>query len=273
MKGGEFQLRKVYGLESGTNEADLYIYDDIVNGSGIPEAIRKLSVNTINVHISSYGGSVCEGIAIYSALKESDAKVITYCDGMACSIASVIFMAGAQRFINKLGYVMIHNAWIHAAGDAKEMQKNAAMLEKINKAAIQAYVAATGMDKEKIEQMMDAETWLDSDEAVSFGFATAIINTDEQEDPSQSARKAVYKMIHQALGTDADNDPQTQNEATVGTFKITKQGKGLLIVPADETGDGSQNGETKDPDNANSNKEKDEEAEQKLSAFFNAFLK
>lgn len=261
---------RVYGLQNENQEANLYIYDDVVSGSGIPEAIRKLNVAAINVHISSYGGDVCEGIAIYTALKDSKAKVTTYCDGMACSIASVIFMAGEQRRISKLGYVMIHNAWNYAAGDAKEMQKNADMLNKVNQAAVKAYMDATGQDEDNIKQMMDAETWMDSDEAVSLGFATDVIDTEEDENPSQSARKAVYRMIRQALESEEDNNADALDEAIVGAFKVTKQGNGLLIVPEDETG--AQSTEPPGTGEEDKKTKEDEEAEQRLSAFFNAFL-
>ncbi len=52
------------------------------------------------LYINSYGGEVAEGLAIYNNLKRHKAKIKTYCDGFACSVASVIFMAGDERVMS-----------------------------------------------------------------------------------------------------------------------------------------------------------------------------
>ena len=93
----------------GTEDADLYIFGDIDawgscgdkenpdrNASEIVSALRDLKTKNLTVHINSYGGDVKEGLAIYNTIKNSGLNVTTICDGFACSIASVIFMAGAD---------------------------------------------------------------------------------------------------------------------------------------------------------------------------------
>ena len=103
-------IKKYYSLvvKEKEKEADIHIYGDIVSWEwfdsdvssytlakeieGLPEDIEK-----INVFINSYGGEVAEGLAIYNNLRRHKAKVKTYCDGFACSIASVVFMAGDER--------------------------------------------------------------------------------------------------------------------------------------------------------------------------------
>ena len=57
---------------------------------------RGLDVDTIHVHINSYGGEVAKGLPS-NMLRQHKAKIITYCDGFACSIASVVFMAGDEK--------------------------------------------------------------------------------------------------------------------------------------------------------------------------------
>ena len=76
------------------------------------------SIEQINVYIIPYGGEVAEGLAIYNALKRHKAKVTTYVDGFACSIASVIFAVGDERIMSDTSLLMIHNAWTWA----REMQ-------------------------------------------------------------------------------------------------------------------------------------------------------
>ncbi len=66
-------------------------------------------VDTIKVLINSPGGSVMGGLSIFTALVASEKKVITQIDGIAASIAAVIFMAGQERYMMEYGLFMIHN--------------------------------------------------------------------------------------------------------------------------------------------------------------------
>ena len=117
-------MKRYYSLyqDKEKNVADIYIYGDItswpwtesdVSSYILSKQLSELddSVKDINVYISSYGGEVAEGLAIYNALKRHSAKVTTYADGFACSIASVIFAAGDERVMSDTSLLMIHNAW------------------------------------------------------------------------------------------------------------------------------------------------------------------
>lgn len=253
------EIKKIFALDTDetANESTLYIYDDIYSGSGIAEAIRKCGSSKINVRINSYGGEVGEGLAIYNALKESKAEIVTYCDSMACSIASVIFMAGSKRIISKYGYLMIHNAWSGLCGNANELRKAADDLEKFTNASVDAYSSATGISKEEIQAMLDNETVLDSDEAIEKGFATEKASDDENEDTnaSQSARKVILSKIKQQENT----ENKEVNEAKVGRFKVTKSGDGLNIVPIKE-------------DESNDDSDLDDDADEMAAQRMNAFL-
>ncbi len=253
--------RKIFALDTDekANESTLYIYDDIYSGSGIPEAIRKCESSKINVRINSYGGEVAEGLAIYNALKESNAVVVTYCDSMACSIASVIFMAGEKRVISEYGYLLIHNAWSWQEGNANDMRKAADDLEKFTKASVKAYSSATGISEDEIQDMLDNETVLDSDEALEKGFATEKASDEENQEQtaSQSARKAILQKIKQQ-----DSDDNKSDEAVIGNFKITKTADGLSITVV----------ETKDPDEGAANTTIDEKAVEKMTSFLNIVL-
>ena len=100
-------------------------------------------VEEINVFINSYGGEVAEGLAIYNALRRHKAKVKTYCDGFACSAASVVFMAGDERIMSNASLLMIHNAWMQTAGDPNQLRKDADDLEKITPSSKPTWIALT----------------------------------------------------------------------------------------------------------------------------------
>lgn len=193
-------------VQETEDTADLYIFGDIckwaweedgeANGMTIVKKLRALNVNTINVHINSYGGDVSEGLAIYNVLRESSAKIVTVCDGFACSAASVVFMAGDKRIMRPASLLMIHNAWTYAMGNAAELRKSADDLDTITQASVEAYKQVATISEKEIKALMDAETWILPDDAVAYGFATDIDDEgDDEDEPMQSA----FGLISQRL--------------------------------------------------------------------------
>lgn len=196
-------MPKYYALESSGNEADLYIFGDITtwpwdekdrDAYGIVKELQGLEADKLNVHINSYGGDVSEGLAIYNVLKNSQIKITTYCDGFACSAASVIFMAGDERIMNSASLLMIHNAWSRVSGDANEFRKKAEDLDKITQASINAYMSKVKITEDELKEKMDKESWLTAEEALTDGFATQIMEEND-DGVSQSAFAAIREKL------------------------------------------------------------------------------
>jgi hypothetical protein len=59
-------------------------------------------------------------------------------------------------------------------GEAKEMKKTAALLDKISGEIADIYVKKTNLPLDKVKEMMDEETWLNADEALELGFIDSI---------------------------------------------------------------------------------------------------
>lgn len=179
MKERFYQLTNV-----SEDSATLYIYGDITSIKwfendvcvyDLAKEIGDLGGKALTVRINSYGGEVAEGLAIYNLLKSYAGEVTTVCDGFACSAASVVFMAGTKRIMPRSSLLMIHNAWTWASGDADDLRKAADDLEKITQPSVEIYTSVSNLDADEIKAMMDAETWIDADEALDYGFATEII--------------------------------------------------------------------------------------------------
>lgn len=178
MKERFYQLTNV-----SEDSATLYIYGDITSIKwfendvcvyDLAKEIGDLGGKALTVRINSYGGEVAEGLAIYNLLKSYAGEVTTICDGFACSAASVVFMAGTKRIMPRSSLLMIHNAWTRASGDADDLRKAADDLEKITQPSVDIYTSVSNLDADEIKAMMDAETWIDADEALGYGFATEI---------------------------------------------------------------------------------------------------
>lgn len=186
-------------------KAEIYIYGDItswewnqsdVSSYTLTKALAELSpdIAEIEVYINSYGGEVAEGLAIYNALKRHKAKVTTYVDGFAASIASVIFMAGDERIMSNASMLFVHNAWTYASGNANDLRKQADDLEEITQASINAYMENVDISEEELKQLLDDETWLSADRCIDLGFATSMI-VDKANRTSQSVKKQMFKKL------------------------------------------------------------------------------
>lgn len=211
---------------AGTEDADLYIFGDIDswgsrgnkenpdrNASEIVSALRDLKTKNLTVHINSYGGDVKEGLAIYNTIKNSGLNVTTICDGFACSIASVIFMAGKKRIMNDASLLMIHNPWTIAVGNAEEMRKQADDLDIIAQASVEAYKASSCLLDDEIHQLMDKETWILPEQAVEYGFATEI-NKKSDDGLQQSAiRQIIEKLTAKPAANEQRDAAEKQREA------------------------------------------------------------
>jgi len=167
------------------------------DGSGtttkrISAALRSIGDNDITINLNSGGGSFFEGVAIYNILREHPKKVTVKVMGLAASAASVIAMAADELQIARTGFLMIHNAWVVAMGNAKDLKAAAAQLEPFDNAMADLYASRSGIDRKKIEKMMDAETWIGGAEAVEMNLADALLPSDEsKEDKAQSALRRV----------------------------------------------------------------------------------
>ncbi len=199
---------RYYMLETDEDNksAELYIFGDITSwpwyegdesSYGLVKKLQNLDVENITVHINSYGGEVAEGLAIYNTLKDSKMKVTTVCDGFACSAASVVFMSGDERIIKEASLLMIHNAWTYAKGDSNALKKQAADLEKITQASVNAYKSKATISEEKIKELMNDESWITADEAVEYGLATRTEAEEKDEKANQSAFQIVRNRMLQ----------------------------------------------------------------------------
>lgn len=198
--------KRFYQITQTEKTADINIYGNItvypweefgeVSAYSIKQEIDNLDVEQINVYINSYGGVVSEALAIYSALKRNKAKVHTYCDGFACSAATIVFAAGDERTVGSIALLMIHNCMSYLGyANSEEMRKAAEDNDKINQSSIEAYKKITNLSEDEIKEMMDAETWLTAEECLKYGFATDIAQDDDDTQTKQSAFSSIREAI------------------------------------------------------------------------------
>lgn len=134
----------------------------------------------ITVWINSPGGDVFAAAQIYNMLMDYPYDVTVKIDGLAASAASVIAMAGTTVEMSPVAMMMIHNPATIAIGDSEEMKKAVKMLDEVKESIMNAYEIKTGLARDKISKLMDAESWFNAKKAVELGFADKILFSDGQ---------------------------------------------------------------------------------------------
>jgi ATP-dependent protease ClpP protease subunit len=187
-------------------EADVVIFGDItswpweesdVSSYNLRQEIAGLDVDTIHVHINSYGGECAEGLAITNALLQHPAKVITYVDGFACSAASIILMAGERRVAAKCSNVLVHPASSGMWGNASDLRREADNLDAITQQSVNAYLSRISKSREELLALMEEERFLTPEEALEWGFVTEVQDLFGSDQPTQSVRELVHTQLHQ----------------------------------------------------------------------------
>lgn len=146
------------------------------------QAELKQHTGDVTVWINSPGGDVFAAAQIYTMLRNHPGKVTVKIHGIAASAASVVAMAGDTTLISPVGMLMIHNPSTMAAGEKKDMEQAIAVLDEVKESILNAYVAKTGLSRNRLAKMMDAETWLSAGEAQRLGFVDGVLfATDDPE--------------------------------------------------------------------------------------------
>lgn len=217
---------RFHNLADGSGNATpvLDIFDEIGGyGTWADEFIAALDNITepeLRVRLFSPGGYIDEGIQIYNALRRHNSRIVVEIDSLAASIASVIAMAGDEIRMSENAFMMIHDPWGGAVGDAADMRKVADTLDQFKEAIVLTYAKRTGMERAKIEDMMAEETWMIAADAVELGFADSV----DAIEPAQSPAAASFAgRICNAFR----HIPETMRDA----FASTQPNTGLMLSP------------------------------------------
>jgi len=184
--------------------------DDEVSASQIYDQLSGLEAKEIHVRINSPGGSVFEGLAIYSLLKEQDAKVIGHIDGIAASAATFPALGCDEVRMCEGGQFMVHKPYTLEVGNSDEMRRTADILDKIESGMVALYQRKTKATKAEIRSMVTDETWMTAEEALDMGFVDSIAEVKEAEEDPARTTEAVAQKISEPI--EAEEDFQSGEE-------------------------------------------------------------
>lgn len=167
-----------------------WIYDwfgyQTISPSAVHSFLEDAAGDDVEISINSGGGDVYVGAEIYTALRSypgnSTSEII-----LAASAASVFAMGAKRVLMSPAGQMMIHNASTVSEGDKNAMTDTASMLKSVDESIANTYVAKTGMDRDKVLNLMNKETWMDAVKAKELGFIDDIMFENQVPQVAASA--------------------------------------------------------------------------------------
>ena len=214
--------------EASSKSADVYIFDEIgtfgLTAQSFIEEIKSYKDTPMSLHINCVGGDVFEGMAIYNVLKKRTARTTVYIEGIAASMGSVIALEGDEVVMAENSLFMIHNAWGGAMGEATEIRKTAALLDKISGEIADIYTKKTNLPYNRVKEMMDEETWLSADEAFNLGFIDSI----------SDAIKVAAKYDVSKFKNITDKEIQNKLSVNLKSKKMTEELKNWFNAKVEE---------------------------------------
>jgi len=192
--------------------AEIYLFGEVGSEITLQNVIDKVKqqdlTDGLTVNIHSPGGGVIEGLAIYNYLKSLDTQITTVSNGLIASIASIIFLAGDTRIINKTDSFLIHLPFSFSGGNAKDLEKDAKELRKIENQLSNIYAKETKLTASEALDLMNKDEFLDSEFLKEKGFVNEIVNL-----------KAVAKLILNNDNKMSENVTKTEVEGLLNKLE------------------------------------------------------
>ena len=182
----------------------------------------KTKPKEITLRLSTPGGSVWSGYAIYQLLRQAaqeGAKVTTVAAGRVASAGALIFMAGDHRVMPKnLATIMFHRSMtlfitgafgnveeLEKLDPAKDLELAIGPLKSIDDAIAEMLADRSKMSKPKAAKYLEKEAYENPKEALRLGFATEITEDTPPGD----------KLAKDKQDTDPEPEPGTVDEPRV----------------------------------------------------------
>jgi ATP-dependent Clp protease protease subunit len=213
-----YRLAAKFKADAGTrplfvaeeSKGSLYIYDTIggydwftgeegVTAKKVADALAAMGgVKTLDIFINSGGGDIFEAKAILAQLQRFAGEKVVHVDGVAASAATLIAMAGDTIITAPAATWMIHEVSAMAWGRASVLRALADVLDLENKTFAETYAARTGQKLDEVVGWMNAETWMNAEEAKKRGFTDQIAETKSTD---VGADQAIAAALEQATST------------------------------------------------------------------------
>ena len=140
----------------------------------------------LELEINSGGGSVFAGFEIYSILRAAKCNTVAMVQSLAASAASTIMVGCRRVLLSPVAQVMIHMPATITSGNQRDHKESLQMLDSVTQSILNSYQLRCGgkASRERLEELMNSETWLPAQDAIALGLADEIITENGDADAS-----------------------------------------------------------------------------------------
>jgi ATP-dependent Clp protease protease subunit len=159
----------------------ILLYDEINNCSADMVCSKLRAMNFLNpklpitLEINSPGGMVSYGLAIIDTIHDIKAPVYTIVSGEACSMAAMISIVGAKRYITRNAVWMEHSTSDLVGDYLTHIKDRTNFLIKLEGRMNAILKNKTKLTAKQMNQIKNGELWLFSDEALKYGVVDKIL--------------------------------------------------------------------------------------------------
>jgi len=152
---------------------------------------REDPARDINLYISSPGGVVSAGLAIYDTMQLISPDVSTICLGMAASMATLLLSGGAKgkRYALPNSTIHMHQPLGGAQGQASDIEIAAREIIRLQDKLRTMLAENTGQPYDKVAVDTDRDYYLTADQAAEYGLIDEILGAKKEDSdaPPESA--------------------------------------------------------------------------------------
>ena len=143
--------------------------------------LDSVETKDITMHVDSPGGSVLAGLGMVDVMRYINSDVATINTGMAASMGSILLSSGTKGKRSSLNFskVMIHQVSSGASGHVEDNRISQMESEKYNYILFKMLAENSGRPFDEVLESARRDKWLNSQEALDFGFIDEIIITDK----------------------------------------------------------------------------------------------
>lgn len=172
---------------------------------------------SLEVEITSEGGSVTSGNVIVSKLRElskSGHKTTAHVVSIAASMASVIACACDELIVDSNAFLMIHGVWTCVQGNANELRKEADTLDLFTKSLISVYRTKFNKTDDEIMSMLEAETWILGEQAKDYGLNCIVNDIGSEIKIAAKCDLSKFKNLPKVFAMEKEEKKPEQVEET-----------------------------------------------------------
>lgn len=131
----------------------------------------------ITLYISSPGGYVSAGLAIYDTMQHIRPNIATICIGNSVSMAAVLLAAGSKgkRYALPNSRIMLHQPSGAASGQSSDIQIHAKEIMRTRETLAEIVSKHSGRSLEEVYKKTDRDFYLSPSEALEFGIIDEIL--------------------------------------------------------------------------------------------------